>query len=370
MRLQLVTLTALALLVACREPAPTPAAVTGALPAGTVVLTPAQRQAARLATDTVRLTRVATPVAVPATLHAPDPASASIGSIVEGRVEVVRVLPGDRVTAGAPLLLIHSHELATAVRDYASAEAALAAAQAAHDRSVRLLADEAVSREEVERRQVLLDQARAEFRRAREIVDHLSPSPEGDVTVRSPRAGTVYTVHVKAGEAVMPGTPLVDLGDASVLWATGFIPEHVALTLAPGTPVSLVLDAAPDDTIPARVVRAGAAVDQVRRAIEIRVSLDRKPAGARPGMFGALILPGGAATERAVLPAEAVQRMATGDVAFVQETPGRYRAIPVRATPLGDGRVAVDGLTPGVIVVTTGAYYVRGALEGPAAGDE
>ena len=86
-------------------------------------------------------------------------------------------------------------------------------------------------------------------------------------------------------------------------------------------------------------------------------------------MFASLVLPGGNAVERAVLPDEAVQRMDAGDVVFVQETPGRYRAIPVRATPLGDGRVAVEGLTPGIVVVTTGAYYVRGALEGPAAGE-
>ena len=185
MRLRPLTMLAiLGALGACREPAREVPAES--LPAGTVVLTPAQRQTARLATDTVRLTRVATPLVVPATLHAPDLSSARVGSIVEGRVDAVRVLPGDRVEAGAPLMLIHSHELATAVRDYSSAEAELAVAQAAYDRSARLFADEAVPKEEVERRRALVEQARAEFRRAREIVDHLSPSPQGDVTVRAP----------------------------------------------------------------------------------------------------------------------------------------------------------------------------------------
>ncbi len=354
MRLRPLTMLAiLGALGACREPAREVPAES--LPAGTVVLTPAQRQTARLATDTVRLTRVATPLVVPATLHAPDLSSARVGSIVEGRVDAVRVLPGDRVEAGAPLMLIHSHELATAVRDYSSAEAELAVAQAAYDRSERLLADEAVPKEEVERRRALVEQARAEFRRAREIVDHLSPSPQGDVTVRAPHAGTVFAVHVKAGEAVTPGTPLVDLGDATVLWATGFVPEHAALTLTRGTPVKVVLDALPGDTLAARVVRMSGTVDSVRRALELRVALERQPAGARPGMFASLVLPGGNAVERAVLPDEAVQRMDAGDVVFVQETPGRYRAIPVRATPLGDGRVAVEGLTPGIVVVTTGA---------------
>lgn len=356
----------LALAAACRQQPREPDA--DQVPAGTVVLTPAQRQTANLATDTARLSRVTLPFVVPATLHAPDPSTAHVGSIVEGRVDAVRVLPGDRVQAGDPLLLIHSHELATAVRDYSAAEAELAAAQAAHERSVRLYADEAVAKEEVERRQALVDQARAEYRRAREIVDHLSPSPEGDVTVRAPRSGTIFAVYVRAGEAVVPGAPLVDLGDASVLWATGFIPEAAALSLSPGTRVTLVLDVAPADTLTAKVVRMGATVDSLRRAVELRVSLDQRPPAARPGMFASLLLPAGAPADRVMLPADAIQRMQTGDVVFVQEAPGRYRAVPVRATPIGNDRVAVEGLMPGVVVVTSGAYYVRGALEGPVAG--
>jgi len=72
----------------------------------------------------------------------------------------------------------------------------------------------------------------------------------------------------------------------------------------------------------------------------------------------------GANAERVVLAEGAVQRMADGEVVFVQETPGRFRARPVKAQPLGDGRVAVEGLPAGVVVVTEGAYYVRAALEG------
>jgi cobalt-zinc-cadmium efflux system membrane fusion protein len=352
-------------LAACGKEAPPPA--TEQLPAGTVVLTPARLRTARLRADTVRLELVSLPLRVPATLGTPEPASARVGSIVEGRVDEVLVIPGDRVARGAPLLLIHSHELATAHRDFTSAEAELVAAQSAYDRSNRLLADEAVPREEVERRAATLSAAKAEFRRAQEIVDHLSPSPEGDVTVRAPRAGVVFDVHVRAGEAVTPGTMLVELGDPTQLWATGYVPENAAFAITPGTRVGLVLDAAPNDTLGAKVVRAGGMVDSVRRAVEVRVALDRVPAGVRPGMFASLVLPTGARAERVVLPEAAVQRMADGEVVFIQETPGRFRARPVKATAIGNGRVAVEGLTAGMVVVTEGAYFVRAALEGAPA---
>jgi cobalt-zinc-cadmium efflux system membrane fusion protein len=349
-------------LVACGKEAPPPVAET--LPAGTVVLTPARLRTAKLRTDTVRLESVFLPLRIPATVETPELATARVGSIVEGRVDEVLVIPGDRVPRGAPLLLIHSHELATAHRDFSAAEAELSAMQAAYDRSARLLADEAVAKEEVERRAALLATAKAEYRRAQEIIDHLSPSPEGDVTVRAPRAGVVFDVHVRAGEAVTPGTALVELGDPTQLWATGFVPENAAIAVTPGSRVAVVMDALPGDTMMAKVVRAGGRVDSLRRAVEVRVALDRVPAGVRPGMFASLVLPSGARAERVVLPEAAVQRMADGDVVFVQETPGRFRARPVMAQSLGDGRVAVEGLSAGTVVVTEGAYFVRAALEG------
>ena len=342
----------------------TPPPVADALPAGTVVLTPARLKAAKLRTDTVRLEDVFLPLRVPATVETPELATARVGSIVEGRVDEVLVIPGDRVARGAALLLIHSHELATAHRDLAAAEAELGAVQSAYDRSARLLADEAVAKEEVERRAAQLATAKAEFRRAQEIIGHLSPSPQGDVTVRAPRAGVVFDVHVRAGEAVTPGTALVALGDPSQLWATGFIPENAAIAVTPGSRVAVVMDALPGDTMMARVVRAGGRVDPVRRAVEVRVALERVPPGLRPGMFASLVLPSGARAARVVLPEASVQRMADGDVVFVQETPGRFRARPVKAQPLGDGRVAVEGLSAGTVVVTEGAYFVRAALEG------
>ena len=350
-----------AVLAACR--AAPERAVEEKVPSGTIVLTPAQVQSAGIRADTVRLEMVSLPLVVPATLETPEPLSARVGSIVEGRVDEVLVLPGDKVPRGAPLMHIHSHELATAVRDFASAEAALSVAQAAYERSQRLLADEAVPREEVERRRGALEQARAEYARSREVMDHLSPSPEGDVTVRATRAGTVFAVHVRAGTVVTPGTPLVDLGDERQLWATGFVPENAAVLIRPGTLVSVTVDAVPD-TIPGRLVRMGGVVDSLRRAVEVRVSLDRVPPGVRPGMFASVALPTGARAPRVILPEAAVQRMADGDVVFLQETPGRFRAHPVRAVSLDPGRLAVEGLAPGVLVVTQGAYYLRAALQG------
>jgi cobalt-zinc-cadmium efflux system membrane fusion protein len=358
----------LVLVAACGGDAPAEAAP--AIPPGTVVLSPAQVSKAGIVTDTARVERVALPLSIAGTVVTPDPLTAHVGSIVEGRVEAVLVLPGEQVRAGAPLVEIDSRELATAQRDLTAAQAQLAYAQSAYDRSARLLAVEAVSKEEVERRLAQLDEARAELRRSREVLTHLSPSPEGDVVVVAPRSGTVFDVKVRPGEAVVAGSPLVDLGDASRLWVTGFVPENAAVGIAPKTLIQVSFDALPGTAVEGRVVRLGGMVDSLRRAVDVRVELARVPDGVRPGMFASLLIPAAAPVDRVVLPAEAVLRYASGDMVFIAEAPGTYHMKMVKAVALADGRMAVEGLPAGVEVVVRGAYALKSQLRGSPAGGE
>ncbi|MBK6494828.1 efflux RND transporter periplasmic adaptor subunit [Thauera sp.] len=337
-----------------------------ALPAGTVEYTPAQMAQAKLGFDTVRIASTTIPIALPGTLDTPDPETAHVGSIVSGRIDQVMVLPGDRVRAGQPLVKIHSHELATARRDLESAEAASSAAKAALDRSTRLLAAGAVAREEVEQRNAVYRAAEGERQRAAELVSHLRPDGD-EVVIVAPRAGVVFTVEAKLGEAVLEGASLVELGDDAALWVTAWVPEASLGLISAAKQVRVTLAAFPGDTLPGRVVRTGGRLDAARRAVDIRVVLERRPAGLRPGMFALVHVAGGQRVERAILPAEAVQRVGDGAEVYVVDAPNRFRRFPVTdAVLLEDGRVAVLGLKPGMVVVGRGAYFVRSSLDAEA----
>lgn len=348
-----------------------PADAEAPVDSGQVILTPEQLVMAGVRTEDVKLEPVAETHGIPAQLASPDTASVTLGSVVEGRVEAVRVLSGDVVRAGHPLLEIHSHELTDALRDLRSAEARVAFTTAAAERSGALLEAGAVSREEVERRTADRTQAEADLERAREWVDHLSPSSDGLVVVRAPRDGTVFSVQVTGGTAVLPGTPLVSLGRTDVLWATGWVPERMGIAVRPGDALELTVGALPDVRLQARVVQVGAAVDPVRRAVEVRAEVTRVPEGVRPGLFVTMALPGGATEDRVILPASAVQRTVQGEVAFVEEAQGVFRPVQVSTVPLSDGRVGVTGLSDGQRVVVEGAYAVRSVMDGnaPSGGD-
>jgi RND family efflux transporter MFP subunit len=309
-------------------------------------------------------------VEVPGTIVSPDTATSRVGSVVEGRVESVRVLPGDVVARGQELMRIHSHELTDALRDLRAAEANLAYSDAALGRTRELLEAGAISREEVQRRQAENEAMRAEMARSQELVDHLSPSDDGAVVIRAPRAGTVFQVSVKPGDAVVTGSPLVEVGRTDVLWATGWVPEEEAVRLTAGDSVRVRVQAIPESDIHGRVVRMGGVVDPLRRAVEIRAELAVLPPGIRPGLFATVLVPSGPVLPRAVLPAETVQHTPSGDMVFLEEGPGLFRPTSVEVVVLPDGTLAVTGLDEGDRVVTLGAYAVRSAMEGGALAEE
>lgn len=339
--------------------------------AGVVVLTEAQRSRAAVSVQELTAVETAVPVSVPAEVHPPDTARAVIGSIVEGRVEQVRVVPGDEVRAGDVLVLIHAHEMMEAQRDLTSARARLEYAERALARSEQLLAAGAVSREEVERRSAERAAAAAEVLRAEDMVGHLDPSPDGDVTVRAPRNGVVLAVHVEPSAAVVPGDPVVEVGALVPLWATAHLPEDHAALLRPGADARIVLHAFPSDTLAARLVRVGSQVDRDTRTVEVRVEVVDPPAGARPGMFARVELLEAERRTGIAVPAEAVQQVEGAPAVFVEEAPGRYRAVGVEVHPVASGRLLVVGLPETARVVVEGAPFLKAASEqGGMAEDE
>ncbi|MEJ2538787.1 MAG: efflux RND transporter periplasmic adaptor subunit [Gemmatimonadota bacterium] len=361
-RLAWMAATAILSLAACQtqEVPPEPAA---RAPDGVVVLSDAQVEASQITTTTVSLGPVRTSVRVPGTVDSPDTARASVGSVVEGRVVRVLVLPGDRVTAGQPLVEIHSHEVSDAQRNLTAAEARLSYQDNAVTRGRRLYESGAISLEELQRREADHREARADVLQAREMMEHLHATPTGESAAEAPRAGTVFQVHVSTGEAVLPGAPLVELGSTDVLWVTAFVPENTAASLSPGDEVPVSFRSRPGEVARARLVRMSDWVDPANRSVEARFELERIPAGIRPGSFATVDVSTQADVSGAELPEEAVVRFGDGDAVFVVDGPGRYRRVAVGAEPIREGRVAVTGLEEGVEVVVQGAYFLKAASE-------
>ncbi|WP_337169607.1 efflux RND transporter periplasmic adaptor subunit [Gemmatimonas aurantiaca] len=382
------TVFVLALLIGCGG-APSAEPVEKSAPAAAMDTATFSAEAARiadLAVDTARTMAWQASVTVPGRLMLDPEALETIGSITEGRITHVTVRVGDRVSAGQTLVMIHSHEIMDARSSLLRARARLDAAVAERDlantaaeRAQRLFDARAMSRAELERAQVAqrvaragFDEARAEQGRAMALVDHLAgsgPLPpdadEHDVLIRTPISGVVTERVAQPGTVVLPGMPLLTVGDPRRLQLQLYLTESAANGIVVGSSVRYALTESPTELHTATVVRVAPTVDTLTRTIEVIARPEGAPPGRAESFVQAHVL-GKGSSEAVVVPVSAVQAMGGDTVVFVAEPRGAD--VFLRATPVRVGRRSADrvelvaGVPGGATVVVRGAAIAKAEL--------
>jgi cobalt-zinc-cadmium efflux system membrane fusion protein len=361
-RLGLTVATLIVTLSGCAGDEPVPEEALPDVP-GTVRLTPEQLDAAGIQVSPVETLDLRQTVQVPGSVAPPDTAQAVVGSIAEGRVVRVRVLPGDAVRAGQTLVEIHTHELSDAQAALSAAESEFDYAREAALRAERLHEAGAISLEELQNRRAAFRRAEAEMERATEMVEHLYPTSAGNASVVAPHAGVVFTVHAQPGQVVLPGSPMVHMGTTDILWVTAYVPEGTSAALEPGDEVRVSFRSVPDVTAQARLVRVGRYVNPGNRSVEMRFELRDPPPGVHPGAFATVDITTTSAFRGMELPEDAAVRMGGRDAVFVEEETGLFRAQDVTVLPIRPGLVAVQGIPEGARVVVEGAYFLKSTME-------
>lgn len=203
-----------------------------------------------------------------------------VRATVPGNLRAVAVAEGDRVREGQVLAVYDDRVLA--------AQEAVAAAQA--EASARLLAQARASAgvgalppAELER---VEDQAAVAARQAEAVRAQRTP-----YRVVAPFPGMVTRVLVEAGDATVPGAPMMELVDDGALHVQARIDETDLPRVREGQPVRVTLDAWPDDAVPGQVGRIAEVVTQeppFARTVSLEIAL---PGAAgtggprpRPGM--------------------------------------------------------------------------------------
>jgi cobalt-zinc-cadmium efflux system membrane fusion protein len=309
--------------------------------------------------------------ALPGQLVPNEDRTARLGAPAQGRVLAVAVSPGERVAAGRVLVTLQSPEAGMAQSDLAKATAAVgsrraqaAYAKSARERADRLLALKAIPQQEVEKAvaddelaRSELSQAEAELSRAQSTARSLGADgrPAGELAVRAPRAGVVLERHAVPGAVVEAGAPLLVITDPSTLWLSLNAPEALAGAIRVGTTLRFTVPAFPAETLTARVSSAGAGLDAATRTLAT-VFLPTPPRA------------GASANAALVLPDSAVQILDGLPTVFVAMPDDRGGAhVMARRVLLGarsGGTVVVlGGISPGDLVVVSGAFAVRAELK-------
>jgi len=277
-----------------------------------------------LATVTVQLREVDQTYPAEAVVEAVR--QATIAAQMQGRVIEARFDAGSRVKAGDVLMRLDARE---AAQGQAGAQAQLANARAAWERSKNLLTQKFIS-------QAAFDKAQADYQMAAASVGQAGAATSF-ATIFAPFTGIVAQRHTELGEMAGPGKALISLFDPKSLRVVASIPQlklaevrHALRARVEFPETGKWIDALRVEVLPT--------VDIQTHVVQARVYLPENLEGIMPGMFVRAHFVIGK-VRKLLVPAGAVMRRGELTGVYVMDAKGLPRLRQVR---LGEAVAASD----------------------------
>ena len=305
-----------------------------------------------------------------------EDAAVRVGTFVDGRVVHIFAKVGDTVRKGQTLVHIHSHELTDARANVAKAKAsiverekALAFAQAEADRAERLFTAKAIAKREVDQANAHVvaikaetELIKAELERASEFLEHLAVDQDApdEVAIRSTLSGVVTKRLVTEGSVVSDASDLIEISNASTLWAIAEVPEANAALVRIGQSVAIKVPSLGDATISGKVIHIGAALNPETRTMQVRCLVNNSRGNLRPEMYATIEIRGGTTASTLVIPRESIQDINGEKVVFVAlENNAFEKKVVEPGREQGEKIEITNGLQSGQRIVTKGGFFIK-----------
>jgi len=329
---------------------------------------------AGLKVATIRVADVGATVTVPGTVVPNAYQEVKVTPIAGGILTKIHVDLGASVQRGAPLATIFSSELADAQTRYLSMRAMLEADHKKLERTERLVAIGAASRQELEEVTAVHTGHETEVVAARQRLLQLGLTQQevnaltdpskvvSHVVVPAPIGGVVTARSANPGQVVAMGQELFVVTDLGSVWLVGDLYEQDFATVRVGSEATATTAAYPGSVFRGRVSYIDPRVDPQTRTAKVRVEVPNPGGRLRLGMYVSMVFAGAGGQRQVVVPRAAVQSIADQSVVFlpVAGEEGKFLRRRVRLGPAsGDSFVVLEGLRAGDTVVTEGSFLLR-----------
>lgn len=317
---------------------------------------------------------------IPVTLSQEYPAQTEAVDPVEIRARVGGILQrqafsdGARVKKGDLLFILDQQPFIAAL---AQARAALAQAEAAWSNSKQnlarlrpLVADEAISQQDLdsavarERADAAsVEAGKAQVKQAQLNLDY--------TTIRAPREGNISKALIKSGGLVNASTTLLTtLYSVDPMYVSFTISESDLITLKRQIGARAANDSQPSTTIrlidgsdykyPGKLSFVDAAVDPRNGTLQVRLTVPNPDGALRPGQFTRVTVPARQIANAIVVPQKAVQELQGKHSVFVVGSDNKVQYRDIRATSrVGNDWLVEAGLKPGELVVIDGLTKLK-----------
>lgn len=301
----------------------------------------------------------------------------TLKAVIPGRVEEIRVAPGDRVQAGELLVELHSHELLFMQSRLLQARERARLAATRLEAGRELYAIDGISRLDLQEREQEAFATELDFNIARgELLDHGYPEAALDAVLETratdahlpifaPVNGVILELAVQNMEWVEQFETLVVMGDPKRIELELQIAPDRAAAISAGDHVMFTPVGRPDMVGRATVVSKVPQVDPGTRTIKLRAEIVEGGSTLYPGVFVEGSVEHGEKRTATAVPDSAVINMAGRDVVFVEQRDGVFE---LRQVKLGvfDGaeHEVIEGISVGERVATRGVFLLKSTLIG------
>lgn len=325
---------------------------------------------------------------------APDQARVGhVFPLARGIVEKVYVQLGDKVSEGQPLVLYDNIELGQLLGEYLSLRGGLSKLEAQEhvaskslERARALIGVQAIAQSEFDVRQAEDEQARAavqsqraEVARVEEQIhrfglsdqdisnvkdsEHGSHRTASHNILKAPRSGVITKFEMSQGEVVEREKELLTIVDTSVVWVLGDIYEKDLAAVRTGGEARITVASYPKEHFTGRITYVSDFLDPASRTAKVRCVVGNRDGRLKLDMFANVEVPATETRRTLAISADAIQKMDSEEVVFVQREAGHYEKRVVQTGEHTEGWVELlKGVAKGEKVVTKGSFYVKSAL--------
>lgn len=367
----------------------------GAQPNDIVKIVPDDQRKAGIQLAPVQVERVLRSLTVAGQVGMDEKHTSHLGTVADGRIISVNVLPGALVHRGQTLGELHSHmvhetagALAQAFAAVDRQRGAVVFASQAQDRYHHLYSIQAASLEESQRSdqerlqaEKMLVDAEATVHMEREHLSELLQVPSESLTatnlynrelvpIRSPLDGVVIARNVSVGQVVDTGFVAFDISNLSTVWVTAAVNQQDLSLLHIGASAEITNSGSPGEVFHGRVAMLGDTLDPQTRTIPVRIVVPNPGNRLRPGMFASAAIAEPATRDAIFVPEDALQNINGMQVVFVMRDNQTFQARTVNLGTRSRGAVEVlNGLQPGDRIVARGAFMVKSEMLKGTMGD-
>lgn len=225
----------------------------------------------------------------------------------EGKIIELQIEEGNYVKKGQVLVRLDASVLSAQTKE---AEANLADAKANYDRVNRLAKSGLIAEQDFEQAKTRYNVLKARLEYQKALLEY--------TTIRSPIGGVVTFRGVREGDIAVPRAHLLTISDPATLVMEINVSELEVPKIKIGDPVTIKIDAYPNEDFKGKVRRVFPSSDPLTRLVRVEVQLTDRDDRLFPGLFARAVLTSSRKEKAVVLSNDAIITTPSGlNTAFV-----------------------------------------------------